>query len=175
MAKYQVPEIDLSTRLEIVAEMMRPTQERGWGRVTELAQRYGLSRTWLYQLKAKAKAALMACLQPERAGRKEERKELIVDRAFINRAISILPLLKGSVRDIEVGLELLFGVKRSSCYINQRLQEIGERAAAYNQTISTKQPILGEVDEIFQGRQPCLTVVDGHSFLLLVSPLLNGV
>ena len=167
MAKYQVPEIDLSTRLEIVTEMMRPAQERGWGRVTELAQRHGLSRTWLYQLKAKAEAALTACLQPQAVGRKEKSKELVVDRAFINRAISILPLLKGSIRDIEIGLELLFGVKRSSCYINQRLQEIGKRAAAYNQTISTEQPILGEVDEIFQGREPCLTVVDGHSFLLL--------
>jgi len=28
-------------------------------------------------------------------------------------------------------------------------------------------PILGEADEIFQGRQPCLTVVDGRSFLVV--------
>jgi hypothetical protein len=28
-------------------------------------------------------------------------------------------------------------------------------------------PILGEADEIFQGRKPCLTLVDGRSFLVL--------
>ena len=28
-------------------------------------------------------------------------------------------------------------------------------------------PVLAEADEIFQGRQPCLTVVDGRSFLVL--------
>jgi len=28
-------------------------------------------------------------------------------------------------------------------------------------------PILGEADEIFQGRKPCLTLVDGRSFLML--------
>jgi len=28
-------------------------------------------------------------------------------------------------------------------------------------------PILGEADEIFQGRRPCLTLVDGRSFLVL--------
>jgi len=80
-------------------------------------------------------------------------------------------MLKGSVRDIQLGLELLFGVSRSIGYISETLQESGAAAAAYNARIRIPLPVLGELDEIFQGRKPCLTIVDGRSFLVLnISP-----
>ncbi|MBE7470245.1 MAG: hypothetical protein HS114_14030 [Anaerolineales bacterium] len=59
------------------------------------------------------------------------------------------------------------GVERSVGYISQTLQAAGQQAAVYNQAVVIPVPILGEADEIFQGRQPCLTVVDGRSFLVL--------
>ena len=49
----------------------------------------------------------------------------------------------------------------------QTLQTAGTAAMAYNASIPVPQPVLAEADEIFQGRQPALTVVDGRSFLVL--------
>ena len=167
MGKYRTSNLDLSTRMEIVAEMMLPLSERGWGRVTELAREHGVSRTRLYQLKEKVSEIFTEALKPKNPGPQANSNELRVDEAMIKQAISIFPLVKGSVRDIQIGLELLFGVQRSVGYISQTLQEAGARAAQYNAQVVTQQPVLAEADEIFQGRHPCLTVVDGHSFLLM--------
>jgi hypothetical protein len=93
--------------------------------------------------------------------------KLTVDRQFIQQAIAILPLMTGSVRSIQTALKLLFDVRRSAGYISQTLQEAGKRAAACNAGLVTPLPVLAEADEIFQGRRPCLTVVDGRSFLVL--------
>lgn len=78
-----------------------------------------------------------------------------------------MPVLKGTVRDIQQGLHLLFGVQRSVGYISQTLTAAGEQATAYNLGITVPLPILGEADEIFQGQKPCLTLVDGRSFLVV--------
>ena len=167
MAKYHVSTLDLSTRIEIVAEMLLPQEKREWGRISEMAETAGLSRTRLYQLKEKAESFLQKILAPENPGRPKPNEHLVVDEEMIKRAIAIFPLIKGSTRDIQMGLEMLFGVQRSVGYINQTLHEAGEQARQYNEGMVTSKPILAEVDEIFQGRKPCLTVVDGDSFLLL--------
>jgi hypothetical protein len=52
---------------------------------------------------------------------------------------------------------LWFGVSRSVGYISQTLASIGEQAKAFNAGISIPLAVLGEADEIFQGRKPCLT------------------
>lgn len=167
MAKYRIPQLDLSTRIELVAEMLRPAEQQDWGHITQLAQRFGLSRTRLYQLKAQAQSALESVLAPQNPGPKPVDARIVVDEAMVKRAISILPLVKGSIRDIQTGLALLFGIERSVGYIHGILAEAGKRAATLNEQTVTSQPILAEADEIFQGRRPCLTVVDGDSFLLL--------
>jgi len=59
------------------------------------------------------------------------------------------------------------GIGRSVGYISKTLTAAGEQATAYNRGITVPLPILGEADEIFQGRKPCLTLVDGRSFLVL--------
>lgn len=109
----------------------------------------------------------MEALQPCPAGRPALTTTLRVDRNFINRAIVTLPLLKGTVRDIRLGLHLLLGITRSVGYISQTLTAAAQQAQAYHLSLCLPLPILGEADEIFQGRQPCLTVVDGHSFLVV--------
>jgi hypothetical protein len=91
----------------------------------------------------------------------------MVDKAFIDRTIAILPMLTGSVRGIRMGLDLIFDVKRSVGYVSEMLTAAGEQAIAHNLQITVPLPILGEADEIFQGRKPCLTLVDGRSFLVL--------
>jgi transposase-like protein len=167
MGHYRLPELDLSTRMTLAVEMLQPIPEREWGRVTELAGQYGISRELLYQLRDQAREGLRAALTPRQPGPPPQVERLTIDRDFMRRAIVVLPLLKGSVRDIQQGLGLLFGRQRSVGYISQTLQAAGEQATIYNQGVRVPVPILGEADEIFQGRKPCLTVVDGRSFLVV--------
>jgi hypothetical protein len=147
--------------------MLQEIPDRKWGRATELAEKYGISRTLLYQLRDRAEEGLTKALLPRKPGPKPEEQDLIIDRDFIRRAVTVLSMLKGSVRDTQLGLKLLFDVSRSVGYISETLQEVGAAAADYNDSIRIPRPILGELDEVFQGRTPCLTVVDGHSFVVL--------
>jgi hypothetical protein len=110
---------------------------------------------------------MMAALQPDEAGRPAEVTSLTVDKAFIDRTIAILPMLTGSVRDIRLGLKLILGVSRSVGYVSETLTAAGAQATAFNLALTVPLPILAEADEIFQGRKPCLTLVDGRSFLVL--------
>ena len=167
MAHYRLSELDLSTRMTLALEMLQSPPERKWGRVTELACTYGVSRTVLYDLRGRAFEVLAEGLSPCQPGPQPQAGSLVIDRALIDRAIVVLPLLKGSIRDIRQGLHLLFGVRRSVGYISQTLSVAGEQALAHNCGITLSLPILGEGDEIFQGRKPCLMLVDGCSFLVV--------
>jgi hypothetical protein len=167
MTEYRVPEFTLEQRADVAAQMLIPRPDRKWGLVSELARLIGVSRTLLYKIQAQAQQALFESLLPRDAGRPAQSATLTVDKAFIDRAIAILPLLKGSVRDIRLGLDLLLGATRSVGYISETLTVAAERATTYNLKITVPLPILGEADEIFQGRKPCLTLVDGCSFLVL--------
>ncbi len=167
MATYRVPEFTVEHRTDVAVQMLVPLPDRQWGLVSELAHRYGVSRTSLYQIRDRALDALGEALLPREAGRPAQTTTLRVDKAFIDHAIPILPMLKGSVRDIRLGLELILGVTRSVGYVSETLTAAGEQATAYNLGITVPLPILGEADEIFQGRQPCLTLVDGRSFLVV--------
>lgn len=167
MAEYRVPEFTLEQRTAVAAQMLVPVPDRRWGLVSELARLYGVSRTLLYEIRDRAGKAILEALLPREAGRPAQTTTLTVDKPFIDRAIAILPMLKGSVRDIRLGLDLILGVERSVGYISETLTASGEQAAAYHLGIRVPLPILGEADEIFQGRQPCLTLVDGRSFLVV--------
>jgi hypothetical protein len=167
MAHYRLSELDLSTRIMLALEMLQPIPQREWGRATELAQIYAVSRTFLYDLRDRALEVLAEGLLPRKPGPQSQEASLLIDRAFIQRVITVMPMLKGTVRDIQHGLHLLFGVRRSVGYISQTLTAAGEQATAHNRGITVPLPILGEADEIFQGRKPCLTLVDGRSFLVV--------
>jgi hypothetical protein len=132
MAKYRVPELDLSTRQAIAMEMLQDVKERGWGRVTELAGKHQVSRTLLYQIRDRASAALTEALAPNEPGPQPKTQMVEVNEALVRRAIMVLPMVQGSVRDIQTGLELLLGVERSVGFIHGTLQEVAEKAVVYN-------------------------------------------
>jgi len=167
MAEYRVPEFTSEQRADAALQMLVPLPDRKWGLVSELARLYGVSRTLLYEIRDRALDAIVEALLPRDAGRPAQIATLTVNEAFIDRTIAILPMLTGSVRDIRLGLNLILGVARSVGYISETLTAAGEQATAYNLGITVPLPILGEADEIFQGRKPCLTLVDGRSFLVL--------
>ena len=165
MPEYRTEPLPLSTRMALTIEMLNPNRE--WGRVSELSALYNVSRTWLYQLRDCGQAALAGVLSPSSPGPQPARQVIEVDELFIRRAIMVMPMLRGSVRDIQLGLDLLLNVQRSVGYIQGTLADVGRETAAYNRTMVPTKPVLGEADEIFCGDQPCLTVVDGASFALL--------
>jgi hypothetical protein len=166
MAYYRLSHIDLSTRIALGLQML--DSEREWGKVSELARQYGVSRKFLYEMAARARQSLQKALAPKQAGRKPQTTHLVVDGAFLDRAVLVLATaLPGSMRGIQMVLELLFGRHCAIGRLSETLQTYGEMARQYNAQLIVPLPVLGEVDEIFQGRQPCLTVVDGRSFLVL--------
>ena len=167
MAEYRVPEFTSQQRADVALRMLVPLPDRKWGLVSELACLYGVSRTLLYEIRDHALDALVEALLPRDAGRPAQVTTVTVNKAFIDRTIAILPMLTGSVRGIRLGLNLILGVARSVGYISETLTKAGEQATVYNLGITVPLPILGEADEIFQGRKPCLTLVDGRSFLVL--------
>ncbi len=133
----------------------------------QLAVDHDISRQFLYEMRNRVLQALTNALAPRPPGPQPQAQAIVVDRHFLQRAITVLALLKGTVQDIQQGLHLLFGVQYSVGHIRQTLQEVGNAAADDNTRLRVPLPVLAEADEIFQGRQPCLTVVDGRSFLVL--------
>ena len=167
MAQYRLATLDLSTRVQVTLEMLAPRAARGWGRVTALAAEHQISRTLLYAWRDRGQAAILAALAPQAPGPQPAATTVTVDAAFIQQAIAILATQRGTVRGIQQGLALLFQAPRSVGYISQTLTTLGAQAARQNAALRVPLPVLAEADEIFQGRQPCLTVVDGRSFLVL--------
>lgn len=166
MADYQLSHLSLSTRFELASCMLDPF--RSWGMVSELSRAHGVSRKFLYELQEKAKVSMLEVLKPQAAGRRANNNQLEIDAHFVRRAIAVcMSVVPGTVRTVQSLLELLLGIQCSTGYISQIAQEIGAGARAYQQSLRLPIPVLGEADEIFQGHKPCLTLVDGRSFLVL--------
>jgi hypothetical protein len=166
MANYQLTHLELSTRMNLALKMLDP--EREWGEASALAKEYGVSRKFLYQLQDQVWSAVEQAILPKTAGRKSETATIQLDKLFIAKAIGVLgSLVPGSVRGIQSVLDLLFGAHRGVGTISETLKAWGSEALAYNQSIPLPIEVLGEADEIFQRRQPCLTLVDGRTFLVI--------
>ncbi len=167
MAQYRVERLDLSTRIEIGLKMLLNSEDREWGWITKTAKVQGVSRQTFYTCRDKVQAALVEALQPKSPGPEPASQPLQVDAVYIKWATTVLAMLKGSTRDIQLGLELLFGEERSVGFISETVNAVGQNAALYNAQVVPQQAVLGEADEIFQGMRPYFTVVDGQSFMVL--------
>lgn len=166
MAYYRLPHLDLSTRIHLAMQMLDPS--RPWGLVTDLAKEYQVSRKFLYQQRDRAKAGLLAALAAVSPGRKPASTMLTVDREHLQKSIVTLAVaVPASIRGIQTCLEGILDTHRSIGFISQTLQQAGEAASQQNRQLVFPEPVLGEADEIFQGRKPCLTVVDARSFAIL--------
>jgi hypothetical protein len=142
--------------MRLVSQMLNPN--RPWGQVTELSREYGVSRKFLYELQHKALTSMKAGLLPQPPGRKAACNQVEIDDDFVRRAIAIsMSVVPATVRTVQLLLELLCGVHRSTGYISQTAQQLGEAARPYLQGLHIPLQALSEADEIFQGRQPCLT------------------
>jgi hypothetical protein len=166
MSYYRLPNLDLPTRIDLALQMLNAS--RPWGLVTDLAREYQVSRKFLYQQRDKAEAGLLTALSAQPPGPKPESAVLMVDREHLQRSIvTLATAVPGSIWGIQVCLEEVLDTHRSTGFISQTLKQVGEAASQQNRLLALPQPVLGEADEIFQGRNPCLTVVDGRSFAVI--------
>jgi hypothetical protein len=166
MPHYRLSHLDLSTRFDLAVQMLDPS--RPWGLVTHLAEKYQVSRKFLYQQRDKAGTVLLTALAAKVPGPKPASGMLTVDTDHLRRSIvTLATAMPGSIRNIQACLELLLETHRSIGFISQTLKQAGEAASQQNRQLALPHPVLGEADEIFQGRNPCLTVVDGYSFAIL--------
>jgi hypothetical protein len=141
---------------------------RPWGLVTDLASEYQVSRKFLYQQRDRAKAGLLTALAAMSPGPKPASTMLAVDREHLQKSIVTMAVaVPASIRGIQTCLEVILDTHRSVGFINQTLQQAGKAAFQQNRQLALPEPVLGEADEIFQGRKPCLTVVDARSFAIL--------
>ena len=148
---YRLTHIDLSTRLQLAMQMM--DTQRPWGTVTTLADNYQVSRKFLYQLEHKATNAILSALTAQPPGPKPMSETLLVDDNHIQRAITTLAtIIPGSIRGIQTCLQEILDTNRSIGFISQSLNIAGKSADELNESEIPKQLVLGEVDEIFQGR-----------------------
>lgn len=166
MSYYRLSHLELSTRLDIALQMLDPL--RPWGLVTDLARKYQVSRKFLYQQRDRAEAGLLDALASQPPGPKAISGMLEVDMKHLQRSIvTLATAVPGSISGIQICLKTMLGTHRSTGFISQTLKAAGETAVKQNQLLTSPKPILGEADEIFQGRQPCLTVVDKDSFAVI--------
>jgi len=148
--------------------MLHPA--RPWGLVTELSQSYGVSRKFLYEVRNKAVEGMMTSLLAQTPGRptNDVARALNIDKSLVDQSIvTLVTAVPGSIRGIQVSLQAILGVSRSVGYISETLQQAADKAAAQNVLEVPIKAVLAEADEIFQASQPCLTVVDGRSFMVV--------
>ena len=163
MANYQLAHLFMSTRLEVVSVILAPL--RPWGLVTELSREYGVSRKFLYELCEKALASVSEAFLPKAPGRKTSSRLVVINESFVQRAIvASLSVVPGTVHTVQLLLGLVLDGQRSTAYISQIAKEIEADALEYTQGQILPILALTEADEIFQGRKPCLTLVDGRFF-----------
>jgi hypothetical protein len=165
MANYRLPQVDLSTRIDLANMMMNPA--RSQGQISQLAKEHAVSRKFLYQLQTKAEIALSIGLEAQWPGPKRASQQITVDDNYLKQVITTLSMLPPSIRNLQLAMEWLFKAHVSLGAIEKTLQQVGKRADTENQCLRPPRPVQGEVDEIYEKDQPCLTVIDHQSALLL--------
>ena len=84
---YRSQPLELSTRITLATEMLMPIPPRPWGYATRLAETFGVSLSWLYELKHRAEAALIETLAPRSPGLQPHADCLVIDRARVQRRL----------------------------------------------------------------------------------------
>ena len=157
---------DLSSkqRAQIAIEVM--AEKRAWGKVSELAQSYQVTRKTIYELAQKGKAVLEAGMESRPHGPQVQEKTIKVDRNRLVRGSVVLTEVGVSQRDVVMCLEEMLDTRRSVGWVNGELGQVEQAAAAVNESW---QPHLEETlsgDEIYANGQPNLLVVGNETLYI---------
>jgi hypothetical protein len=151
-------------RAQIVMEML--PSYRPYGKVSQLAEKYTVSRQTIYTIAANGKALLDQQMAPGPHGARVGGNIVCVDRERVERSTVILTRFGVSQRDIPLCLAELLDTQLSAGWVNGQLAQREALAAEVNQEW---QPSVAETlsgDEIYSNGSPNLLVVGNTSLYI---------
>lgn len=139
------------------------SSSRGWGKVSELAETYAVSRKTIYDIASKGEQVLRAGLWPGSHGPCLSEKRIRVDRNRLVRGSVVLTEAGVSQRDVTVCLRELLDTELSSSWVNARLAQVEAVATEVNQAWRPQIEESLSGDEIYANGQPNLLLVGNDS------------
>ncbi len=151
-------------RAQIAIEML--PSYRPYGKVSQLAGKYEVSRQTIYKVAAHAKTILDQELEPGPHGARVIEKRVSVNREHVERSTVVLTRFGVSQRDIPICLEEMLETRLSSSWVNGQLARYEAKAAVINQQWqpTVKETLSG--DEIYSNGSPNLLVVGNESLFI---------
>ncbi len=152
------PDLDPQTRIDIV--MLVWLYQGVYGKMTQIANQYNISRTFLYELFFMAKLNLEVLFS-------DEKSLLQTDRAHLEQVILLLRLEgKCSIPSISSILQALQYQPNSVGYLSQWLQSYGHWLPD-TLPMTGPQVVFYLSDEIFASHAPILVTLDAQSTAIL--------
>ena len=151
-------------RAQIAIEMM--PSYRPYGKVSQLAGKYEVSRQTIYTVATHAKAILDQGLEPGPHGARVIEKRVSVNREHVERSTVVLTRFGVSQRDIPICLEEMLETRLSPGWVNGHLAKYETKAAVVNQEWqpTVKESLSG--DEIYSNGSPNLMVIGNESLFI---------
>ena len=132
--------------------------------IAQLAQEHHVSRKFLYQQLQRAQHALDAAFAAAPAAADEVLFTLPVTRAWLEQlALALVLIGHASLRGVQELFRDLFDFPRSLGALQHLVQQAIAKATDHNAQQDLRRVLDAALDEIFQSRQPVLTVVDVRS------------
>lgn len=157
-------DITSEQRIQIALAVLSP--DRGYGRVTELADQYGLSRESIYKIGERAEEVLQVGMQPGQHGPQASVKTISVERPRLVRSVGQLAASGVSQRDTVSCLAEMLDSRVSLGWVNARLSDLEAAAGVWNaqQTPSVGESLSG--DELYANGLPNFLVVGNDSLYI---------
>ena len=151
-------------RAQIAIEML--PSYRPYGKATQLAQKYVISRQAIYRIAASGEALLSQGMEPGRHGARIREKSVRVNREHVERSTVILTEAGVSQGDIPTCLEEMLETRLSASWVNAQLAKREQKAAEVNQKWQPNGEETLSGDEIYSNGQPNLLLVGNESLYI---------
>jgi len=164
----RLPEISLSTRVNIAIQAYEAQQNNRWGIISEISREYHISRTFIYGLLSGFKQAMKSLFVPE------ESSDISSITIVLDRILSYRMEGKSSIESCST-LLIREGSRYCSVgYISQFLTRTGKSLPnTLSNHESTTKVLTFVYDEIFSKKRPILITVDPISSAILSIELAN--
>jgi hypothetical protein len=177
LAGYKRTDLSLADRLFMAAVVNLPVEQRPWGSITWLAEVFDTSRPTVYAIGARGRIGMQAlacrrpCVPALPAKTRSVAKHPLVQVTPNRIRRSMLSLLfpgKVSGRDVATCLATALDTSRSNATVSHLLHEAGRRAGEILEKVdhSPLGPVVIARDEMFNGRNPNLLLVEPHSLVI---------
>ena len=151
-------------RAQIAIEML--PSYRAYGTVTQLKQKYEISRQAIYKIAEKGKELLSHGMEPGGHGARIVEKSVRVSREHIERSTVVLTAAGVNERDIPICLEELLATHLSSSWVNAQLVKVEKKAGQINREWQPKAEETLSGDEIYSNGKPNLMLVGNESLYI---------